>query len=236
MREQNVDGALSFAKTIPDPVVVELGCISAFLYSKVKHIRPSLYIGVNIIYTVEDLRNSTGIIYRIFGDMHRLPIIAGTIDMVVISATLHHAADLNTCIAEISRILKPNGLLVFANEPVLGVFRRWGKLAETERIDKFSYQENRYPYSTYARVLQRSGMTGRPIFPKYVTCAMQNKQFEGNYGASLARHFAFLFKYKVFMSFFERLTTRICLYLFGIPLVWVGRKTSSGSKATKMHI
>jgi len=48
---------------------------------------------------------------ELLGDIHRLPVCDGSIDAVVCQAVLEHIEDTNTAIDELTRILKPSGLL-----------------------------------------------------------------------------------------------------------------------------
>src|SRR5439155_23432680 len=53
------------------------------------------------------------------GDYHSLPFQDFNFDFAVADASLHHAADLAGLLAEIRRVLKPDGIFVAIREPVL---------------------------------------------------------------------------------------------------------------------
>jgi 2-polyprenyl-6-hydroxyphenyl methylase / 3-demethylubiquinone-9 3-methyltransferase len=56
--------------------------------------------------------NHVAVDYRV-GSAYRLPMADGVVDVVVISDVLEHLHDLPTAIAEISRVLRPGGLMLF---------------------------------------------------------------------------------------------------------------------------
>lgn len=65
-------------------------------------------------------RNARGLGFDVEGrvaDAERLPYDDDSFDLVTGHAVLHHIPDLDTCFAEILRVLKPGGRFVFAGEP-----------------------------------------------------------------------------------------------------------------------
>ena len=61
---------------------------------------------------------------RIFSDMHDIPFMDNTFDIVFGSAVLHHSKDLIAAFTEIHRVLKPGGKLALINESARGVFEK----------------------------------------------------------------------------------------------------------------
>ncbi|MBU1061331.1 MAG: methyltransferase domain-containing protein [Candidatus Omnitrophica bacterium] len=59
---------------------------------------------------------------RIFSDIHRMPFVDNTFDIVFGSAVLHHSKDLAKVFREIHRVLKVGGRLVLINESARGIF------------------------------------------------------------------------------------------------------------------
>jgi len=55
---------------------------------------------------------------RIWGELERPPFQAGVFDAVICNASLHYAVSLEAAIAEVSRILRPGGVLVIMNSPI----------------------------------------------------------------------------------------------------------------------
>lgn len=51
----------------------------------------------------------------LLGDLHRLPLAAGEVDVVVCALALTHLADLRPALAEFARVLRPGGHLVIAD-------------------------------------------------------------------------------------------------------------------------
>lgn len=73
---------------------------------------------------VSDLYVEKAYFERLFSDMHRMPFIDNTFDIVFGSAVLHHSKNLKEVFAEIRRVLRPGGRLVLINEAGRGVWER----------------------------------------------------------------------------------------------------------------
>ena len=61
---------------------------------------------------------------RVLGDLEALPFKDGTFDVIFSSAALHHSAQLERGMLEISRCLSTDGRLAVCNEPCVGVLRK----------------------------------------------------------------------------------------------------------------
>jgi len=61
---------------------------------------------------------------RMFSDMHNIPFIDNTFDIVFAAAVLHHSKNLKKVFGEIYRVLKPGGKLVLINETSRGILER----------------------------------------------------------------------------------------------------------------
>ncbi len=61
---------------------------------------------------------------RLFSDMHNIPFVDNTFDIVFGAAVLHHSKDLRKVFGEIRRVLKPGGRLVLINETSRGMLER----------------------------------------------------------------------------------------------------------------
>ncbi len=73
---------------------------------------------------VSDLYVKEAYFERLFSDMHHMPFVDNSFDIVFGSAVLHHSKNLKDVFAEIRRVLKPGGRLVLINEAARGVFER----------------------------------------------------------------------------------------------------------------
>jgi SAM-dependent methyltransferase len=107
----------------PYPRSLELGCGTGFFTLNLK------LAGILTEGHVTDLspgmvevaeRNARSLGFRVSGrvaDAERLPYDDGTFDLVVGHAVLHHIPDVELCLREVLRVLKPGGRFVFAGEP-----------------------------------------------------------------------------------------------------------------------
>ncbi len=61
---------------------------------------------------------------RVLADMHNLPFADSSFDAAAATAALHHSPDLPALARELARVVRPGGLLLFANEPLRLPFRQ----------------------------------------------------------------------------------------------------------------
>ncbi|MDD5120675.1 MAG: methyltransferase domain-containing protein [Candidatus Omnitrophica bacterium] len=73
---------------------------------------------------VSDLYVKQAYFERLFSDMHRMPFMDNSFDVVFGSAVLHHSKNLKDVFAEIRRVLRPEGRLVLINEAAKGVLEK----------------------------------------------------------------------------------------------------------------
>jgi ArsR family transcriptional regulator len=82
-------------------------------------------------------------------DMYRLPLSAGSFDIIVLQMVLHHAEDPEGAVAEAARVLAPNGRMVIID------------LHEHERTDltgKLAHRWSGFSDATIARMAQAAGI------------------------------------------------------------------------------
>lgn len=88
-----------------------------------------------------------------------LPFNEGTFDFAYIRQGLHHAHDLQRLIAEVTRILKPNGLMIASREPVVDDYE--GGLREfldTQPDHQLYGGEHAFTHDDYLHALQQPGL------------------------------------------------------------------------------
>jgi SAM-dependent methyltransferase len=90
---------------------------------------------------------------RVLCDMHHLPFKPDSFDAVVATATLHHSHDPVALLREVKRVLKPQGLMLAANEPL---YVPWREVTEEERKGA---HERSYSLRTWLRFFRESGLT-----------------------------------------------------------------------------
>lgn len=109
---------------------------------------------------------------RILGDMHRLPVAAGSFDVAFMTGTLHHSSEPLRVMKEMARVLTPGGTAVIVNEPVCSLLRRdplEGSLEIAHGIN-----ENVYTIWTYLTGALRAGLRPWFFFPRSI-----NRRFDG---------------------------------------------------------
>ncbi|PJF28274.1 MAG: hypothetical protein CUN53_00915 [Phototrophicales bacterium] len=100
---------------------------------------------------------------RVAGTMTRLPFADGVFAAAFTSAAIHHAEDLGTAFREISRVLRPGGVLVLSSEPTLGLLRR----SHSFGADAIAWGMNEHIYrlGDYLRAARASGFHPQVRFP-----------------------------------------------------------------------
>lgn len=107
---------------VPNPVVVELGCGAGLFAERLRVLRADIrYVGLDlaplaVAYAAR--RNRSGVAVFCVADALRLPCADGCADVVAGNSILHHLP-LNQALAEVYRVLRPGGLLFFAEPNML---------------------------------------------------------------------------------------------------------------------
>ncbi len=109
VQERLVD-RLSFIKCQP-AIIVDIGCGDGTLLNALRPLYPTAhYVGLDLAISRLDNRNMTSVC----ADAHQLPFADHSIDLIISSLALHWTLDLEKVLGEISRVLKPQGLLMFS--------------------------------------------------------------------------------------------------------------------------
>lgn len=158
----------------------------------------------------------------VVGDMHRMPFADEIFDVVTMSAALHHAEDPVRTLAEASRVLKPDGVLLLINEPVKGVFRDEAPILGGRGEGA---GEHIYWAGDYKRLFRKAGLRPRFLFPGWVDNRLRQRRFDGVVYYPMVRRLAAL----AWSAPPIRATIRGPLFrplqdLFGLTLIAAARK------------
>ncbi|HZZ77744.1 MAG TPA: class I SAM-dependent methyltransferase [Gemmataceae bacterium] len=130
----------------------------------------------------------------VVGSAHEMPFVSGSFDFVVSIGCFHHTGNLQRCIDETHRVLRPGGRAIvmvynkFSLRQWLGwpwqtfkeVLREWGLLksaAELTEAQKFSYDHNAAGAAAPETVLT-SVRDARRIFAAFETVTMQKRNMD----------------------------------------------------------
>lgn len=115
-------GALVPRAPRPDAVLVDAGCGGGLLAPHVNRLGYR-HVGVDLRTVALKQSKSRGVT-AVGGDVTALPLAAGCADVVVAGEILEHVTDLPGTVAELSRVLRPGGLVVLdtVNSTLLGRF------------------------------------------------------------------------------------------------------------------
>lgn len=104
----------------------------------------------------------------IVADGEHLPFAAASFDLVFCAATLHHATNLPLLLRNVGHVLRPNGMLIAINEPVIpDALDETTALAQSEAAREMAYgiNETRPHLDDYRRALHSAGLREQRIFP-----------------------------------------------------------------------
>jgi ubiquinone/menaquinone biosynthesis C-methylase UbiE/uncharacterized protein YbaR (Trm112 family) len=103
---------------------------------------------------------------RLRGDAHRLPLADGWADTVFSCAAVHHSSDIDRLFAEVSRVLRPGGRLIFVSEACKKAAIPGNKPHNVET--EAGINENFYSLAEYRDALRRNGFRCRRLAPRTV--------------------------------------------------------------------
>lgn len=160
---------------------------------------------------------------RIIGTMTNLPFADNTFDIVFSNCSLHHTTNLELTFKEISRVLKPDGIIAISNEPVKGIFRN--KEASHAEIEA-GINENVFTIQKWLRAINNAGLHGHVLFPTSVAAIIEKHRKAGSsyLKCGIINILNFLWRIPPFKLFIEY-AIRPLLHLFvGMGLNFVGKK------------
>ncbi len=92
----------------PRDVLVDVGCGGGILSA---FVRGYLHVGVDLTQSALVVARATGVV-PVRADAVALPLAAGAAHVVVAGEVFEHVADLDGAVAEVSRVLRPGGVVV----------------------------------------------------------------------------------------------------------------------------
>lgn len=139
------------SRTHPMLMVIKDLCASAF--------------ALNIFFHVPQDDESARSVTRVLADMCELPFADEALDLVIVSATLHHSPDIGQTLRGIRRVLRPGGRAIVVNEPVEGRAKRLGSSQGHDRHALI--HEDPVSWSTWTRSIKSSGLRADHFVPAW---------------------------------------------------------------------
>ncbi len=185
----------------------------------------------NIFFYYDEASERDGSINRIAGDMMALPYRDDAFDVVLFSAALHHAPDLDIAVSEISRVLKRGGTALILTEPSSALLKRMlnyfdkksGEIGRDEDV-----HEGEYAASKYKKLFHKHGFS---VIETFFSPFYDERLKTANVGrvrfAPVARVVAAAWKVAPLRRALIRYGLPVGQALLGLQLNLVLRKTSA---------
>lgn len=145
--------------------ILDLGCgngIASYAFASLGHavsaVDPDTSEDVGLGATVRiasTINNGSISTFRAFAES--LPFPDSTFDIVYARQALHHFSNLHKGLAECSRVIKPNGLLLAAREHVVSNEQQLQTFLESHLLHKLHGGENAYLLKDYTSALENTG-------------------------------------------------------------------------------
>jgi ubiquinone/menaquinone biosynthesis C-methylase UbiE len=94
----------------------------------------------------------------------KIPIADDTFDIVYVRQAMHHANNLELFLLELSRILKPNGLLLCIRDHVIYDKKDKAKFFKAHPLHKFYGGENAFTQKEYSSALLKANFSTKEVF------------------------------------------------------------------------
>jgi len=136
--------------------ILEIGaCFSYASYKFAKKGCSVVAIDISNYLKVSNLFIKEAYFDRVFCDMHNMPFIDNTFDIVFGAAVLHHSKNLKRAFIEIHRVLKPKGRLVLINESARGMLERVHPVYK--KMEKKGYGDTPYTIAQWKKSTRGGG-------------------------------------------------------------------------------
>lgn len=133
----------------------------------IKDLCSSAY-ALNIFFHVPQDTESGDFVTRILADMSsKLPFMDESLDLVIVSASLHHAPNLTNALKEVARVLRPGGRAIVVNEPVEGAAKRLGSRLHHDR--NALIKEDPVTWRMWSVAIAASGLRADHFLPEWFT-------------------------------------------------------------------
>lgn len=118
---------------------------------------PSSTVGAGAIAQLKDMYGlSTLEVSSFYGESLGFP--DASFDIVYARQAMHHAADLEKFVKEISRILKPKGLLITCRDHVVNDEKQKEDFLKAHPFQKFYHGENAFSLNEYKEAFSKAGL------------------------------------------------------------------------------
>ncbi len=187
--------------------------------------------GVDICYRVVSGGAAPFHYRRILADMNRTPFLDSAFDVVMASAATHHSPSIGRVLGEMSRLVRPGGLLMIMNEPVKGLFKNLSRPSSPSERDEM-IGEHEYTLFAYTSALKKAGFRVRLLLPEYVNRKLEAGATRGFRFGWLGAPLSLLWRNRLLKEMLRSTLLHLGLVFLGVPLVLLARKDESAELPT----
>lgn len=197
--------------------VLEIGaCYDYYFLSPFKDQGAECF-GLNLHYHITEEQEFKDFPVKVIGDMNLIPFVDQFFDVVIISATSHHSNTPEVLVDELYRVLKHGGHCLMINDPIDGLLKNIGSVAEYDRHDHIN--ENEYGLIRYNKMFKKSGFKYKHLFSDYYDQKLLKAKIHPDTRfALIASLVAGLWKISAFRWLIKKYFLSIAQLIFGFPL------------------
>ena len=141
--------------------VLDAGCGTGRLAAQIARLRPDLRVQgvdlepgmVEVAARRAEQEDLSGRVQFTVADLADLPLPAGSVDLVVSTASMHHWADPGAVIASLDRVLRPDGRMwIYDFRPIPAGRVRSASRKLNRRVDRTLIRTGRFPAALFQRL------------------------------------------------------------------------------------
>jgi ubiquinone/menaquinone biosynthesis C-methylase UbiE len=218
-RQANLESVLTHIQLRPGMTILDLGAGDGWLLPILADYGLH-YLGLDVLYH-DDMTAVLPLGSFLKADLNDPPLKDSSLDLVITSASLHHAYDLSSAMRHIARLLKTGGLFLAISEPTKGLLRdnsHYGCDAHP------CINEHVYWVWEYLRLARQVGLYPRTYLPGYVRQWLDARTTNGLLFGRVGSIVAFFWQFGWIRTLLDRYGYLPASLLFGIPMVMVAQK------------
>ncbi len=148
---------LGLLPDVKSKIVLDLACGSGRYILKAKERGAAIVYGLD--FSLPMLLRASAVSDRLaLGNMNSLPFKSDSMDIIICGLSIGHVSDMMLAFREISRILRPNGVVVYSDIHPFGRFAGWRRNFQDVHGREFSVENYFHLYGEHHRACRLNGL------------------------------------------------------------------------------